>query len=47
MFSCMKIKLPLYMPRKRRGDVDVNLHSCLTSALKGGDWLASLPCRFM
>jgi hypothetical protein len=31
---------------KTYGGVDVYTHICLTSALVGGEWTASRPCRF-
>jgi hypothetical protein len=31
---------------KAYGGVDVYIHIFLTSALVGGKWSASLPCRF-
>jgi hypothetical protein len=32
---------------KAYGGVDVYIHIILTSALVGGEWSASLPCRFI
>jgi hypothetical protein len=31
---------------KAYGGVDVQIHTFLTSALDGGEWSASRPCRF-
>jgi hypothetical protein len=31
---------------KMYGGVDVQIHNFLTSALAGGEWSASRPCRF-
>ena len=39
------IKTCVSMPRRRR-DVEVYLHSFLTSALDGGEWSVSRPGRF-
>jgi hypothetical protein len=32
---------------KTYGEVDVYIHIFLTSALVGGEWSASRPCRFI
>jgi hypothetical protein len=40
------VKLSLSTPRRHIGEVEVQLHSFLTSALDGGEWSSSSPGRF-
>ena len=42
----MKVKLLLSAPRTHTGGAEVYLHSFLTSAMYGGEWLPSPPGRF-
>jgi hypothetical protein len=43
---CPCAELIKHYAMKEYGAVDVYIHIFLTSALVGGEWSASLPCRF-
>jgi hypothetical protein len=43
--SCPSASLIKHYDMKAHGEVDVQIHVFLTSALVGGEWSASRPCR--